>query len=165
MRVLVNSSITSLSKAYHRPTSTGKDVPPSEGGGRQASDGLHSGAGDDLTRAEDGPGSSRQRAEEEERTPGADQSEGSRDGGEQSSHRETKRLHQVSDYNDYIRSVITIQRCHSRFTRYMYSLVREYTFFTKHLKSLVKVKKLSYPREKIDDRQANTFPLPFVYKM
>ena len=28
-----------------------------------------------------------------------------------------------------------------------------------------KVKKLSYPREKIDDRQANTIPLPFVCKL
>ena len=28
-----------------------------------------------------------------------------------------------------------------------------------------KAKKLSYPREKIDDRQANTIPLPFVCKV
>ena len=28
-----------------------------------------------------------------------------------------------------------------------------------------KVKKLSYPREKIDDRQANTIPIPFVCKI
>ena len=41
---IFRNSVVILSKTYPRATLPGEDVPPSQGGGGQASDGLHSGA-------------------------------------------------------------------------------------------------------------------------